>query len=246
MRAEPRNAEGAVPVRMIFGLLIAALGAIFLAESLGWVEGRELLRRFWPAAFVALGVAVVLQPETRGASRFWGFVPILAGIWIFAYQEEWIEVDFWDLFFPAILLVFGGSLVWRAYQAPRERPVGEGGPPRDADAYVRAFAVMAGNEIRSTAKNFRGAELGAFMGGVVLDLTGAEFEGDSAAIDVFAMWAGIEIKVEPGVKVVSKVIPLMGAFEDKTPPPTRADGAAPGKTLLVRGFVVMGGVEVKG
>ena len=242
MRADARNTEGSVPVRMIFGLLVAALGAIFLAENLGFVEGRELLRRFWPAAFVALGVAVLLQPESRGSSRYWGFVPVLAGVWIFAYQEEWIEVDFWDLFFPGVLLLFGASLVWRSYHGPRERPARDGDP----DAYVRAFAVMAGNEIRSTSTAFRGGDLGAFMGGVVLDLTAAKMEGNEAVIDTFAMWAGIEIKVPPGWRVVSKVVPLMGAFEDKTPPPIRVSDAAPAKTLLVRGFVVMGGIEVKG
>jgi len=236
------NAEGSVPVRMVFGLLVAALGAIFLAQNLGWAEGEDLMRRFWPAAFVAIGVAVLLQPESRGPSRLWGLVPVLAGVWIFASQEEWVEIDFFDLFFPAVLLLFGASLVRKAYRGPRERPAASS----DADAYVHAFAVMAGNDIRSSSTAFRGADLGAFMGGVVLDLTGAQLEGDEAVIDVFAMWAGIEIKVPAGWRVVSKVMPLMAAFEDKTPPLTRAAEGMPAKTLVVRGFVIMGGVEVKG
>ncbi len=40
---------------------------------------------------------------------------------------------------------------------------------------------------------------------------------------------------------MGKVLPIMGAFEDKTRPPS--DGGK--KRLVVRGVVLMGGVEVK-
>lgn len=238
MRSELGSENGSVPVRTVLGLLIAALGAIFLAENLGLIEGRDLLRRFWPAAFVTLGFIMLLQPHGRGANRLWGWVPIGFGVWIFARQERWIDFDVWDLFFPGILILYGGRLVWRGVAAPRSR---RPDAAEASDAYVRSFAVMAGNEVRSTARAFRGGELGAFMGGVVLDLTQAELEGDEATIEVFAMWAGIEIKVPAGWGVVGKVVPLMGAFEDKTRPAS----APPTKRLVVRGFVVMGGVEVK-
>lgn len=245
MVADLKGSEGSVPVRLIVGLLVAALGLIFLAENLGLADGRDLFERFWPAAFVAVGVAMLLQPRSSGPHRAWGALPIVAGCWIYAYQQEWIDVAFWDLFFPFVMLAFGASLVWRAYRAPRERPATADGP-RESDDYVRAFAVMAGNEIRSSAHAFRGGDLGAFMGGVVLDLRNATLEGDTAVIDTFAMWAGIEIKVPAGWRVVSRVMPLMAAFEDKTPPPTAAQEANGTKTLIVRGLVVMGGIEVHG
>ncbi|MGH7338148.1 MAG: hypothetical protein ACREI7_11240, partial [Myxococcota bacterium] len=92
---------------------------------------------------------------------------------------------------------------------------------------------------------FRGGDLGAFMGGVVLDLTQAKLAGERATIDAVGMWAGIEIKVPPDWKVVGEVFPLMAAFEDKTRPTAPLSGAAPSKTLVVRGLVVMGGIEVK-
>lgn len=241
-RADRCGAEGSVPVRVVLGLLIATLGALFLFENLGLIEGRDLVRRFWPGAFVAMGVAMLLDASRRGSSRLWGLVPIVAGVSIFARQEGWVQFDFWDVFFPGLLILFGSRLVLRSRRGPRERRV------RGAtdEGFVHAFAVMAGNEIRATSGAFRGAELGAFMGGVVLDLRNAKIESDQAVVEVFAMWAGIELQVPPDWRVVSKVVPLMGAFEDKTPPRTSLAEGVPAKTLLVKGFVVMGGVEIKG
>jgi hypothetical protein len=234
--------DGAVSVRLVLGLLIVALGTIFLADNLGWVEGEDLLRRFWPAAFVTLGAIMLLQPHAKGSSRYWGLLPIVAGLWIYANQEEWLDVHLGDLLFPGLLLLFGGSLVWRAMRGPRA-PVSD--RAEDPDAYVRSFAVMAGNEVRSTSSAFRGGDLGAFMGGVVIDLTQAKLAGDRATIDAIGMWAGIEIKVPPDWRVVSEVLPLMAAFEDKTRPAAPVSEAAPSKTLVVRGVIVMGGIEVK-
>jgi len=239
MRPDTGCQRGGISVRLVLGLLIVALGAIFLAGNLGWIEGEQLLRRFWPSAFVVIGVAVLLQGGV-GTSRWWGLLWILAGAWIFADQEGWVRVDFWEVFFPAILLILGGSLVWRAIAGGRTKP---GRPAEeDPEAYLRSFAVMAGNELRSISRAFRGADLGAFMGAVVLDLTGSRMEGDLAVIDTLAVWGGVEIRVPPDWTVTGKVLPLMGAFEDKTRP---AAGGEATKRLVVRGFAVMGGVEVK-
>lgn len=244
MKADPGRCEGAASLRLVFGLLLLALGAIFLADNLGLVDGDVLVHRLWPAAFAAVGVAVLLQPGA-GRGRWWGAVWLVAGGWIWADQEGWIEVDFWEVFFPAALLVVGGSLVWRAFGPP-------GGPTRSAaalpDSYVRAFAVMAGNERRSVSTALRGGDLTAFMGGVTLDLKQARLEGGEAVIDAIAFWGGIEIRVPEDWIVVSRVIPLMGGFEDKTRPPApagerTAPTAAP--CLIVRGVAIMGGIEVK-
>jgi len=239
VRAErgARGAErGGSIARLVFGLLVIALGVVFLGDNLDLFDGRDALHAFWPAAFVVVGLVVLLEPRRQGGSgRAWGLVWVVAGVWIFAHQRHWIAIDFWELFFPGVLLAVGATLVWRALGGGGRRAAAEGD-----ESEPRAFALMSGNEIRSTSAAFRGADLGAFMGGVNLDLTGAKLAGDEAEIDVFAMWGGIEIRVPPEWTVVGRVMPLMAAFEDKTQP-------LPGATrrLVVRGVVVMGGVEVK-
>lgn len=232
--------RGIVAVRLVIGLLLLAAGGIFLADNLGWAHAGSLLRRLWPASLAAVGIAILLQPGS-GRGRAWGWVWLFAGAWLWADQAGWITVDFWEVIFPVSLLLLGGMLVWRALLTPRGEASGS-----DADGSVFAFAIMAGNERRSSSSAFRGGDLGAFMGGVTLDLTEARIEGEAAEIDVFALWGAIEIFVPADWVVVGRVLPLMGAYEDKTRPAPVAGGASERRPrLIVRGMAIMGGVEVR-
>ena len=231
--------RGSAPFRLLLGLVVLSLGVIFLASNLGLLDAHEVLRTFWPAVFVVLGFASLVRPR-RTTSRFWGLAWIVAGVWIFAHQRGWIRVDFWDVAFPILLLVFGASLVWRSLgrEPRRERRWRRG--EAVGDDYLRAVGVFSGNVVRSTSGAFRGAELTAVMGGVTLDLAQARMEGERAVVDLAAVWGGIEIKVPTDWAVASEVTPILGAYEDKT----RPTGGPATKQLLVRGVVVMGGVEV--
>jgi hypothetical protein len=67
-------------------------------------------------------------------------------------------------------------------------------------------------------------------------------QGDTATIDVFAVMGGIEIFAPRDWDVTSKVVAFMGASVDKRRP---AQTPTTRKTLVVRGFVFMGGIEIK-
>ena len=216
--------------RLILGLAIVVLGSLMLLDNLNIIEANPLYRFFLPTVLLAVGVSVLVQ------GSIWGWVWIVGGGWILAEKLDYIELNFFQLFLPAVLLLVGGSLVYRTFVRPRTTAPGQ----EDPASYVRAFAVMSGNERRGIASTFRGGDLAAFMGGVTLDLRQAKMTPEGAVLDTFAFWGGIEIKVPESWQVRGEVIPLMGGFEDKTRPKA---GAVEG-TLVIRGFAIMGGVEV--
>jgi predicted membrane protein len=227
---------------LVIGALIATFGMTLLATNLGWTDMRSVMRQFWPFALVILGVANLFTD--RSGVRFWGMVLIIAGLWIYASQRDWIHVQFWAVFGPTILILLGATVAWRAIAGPPRTP-----PPTDTEGnvtpgYISSFAVMSGSEHKPT-QPFQGANLGAVMGGVKLDLTGAEMQGDTATIEVFAVWGGIEIFAPRDWDVTSKVVTFMGATVDKRRPAAAAAPGTPRKTLVVQGFVLMGGVEIK-
>ena len=102
------------------------------------------------------------------------------------------------------------------------------------------MAILGGVSRGNNSRAFRGADLLAIMGGCQLDLRQAAIHGE-AVIDVFTMWGGIEIRVPEDWTVVSEILPLMGGVEDKTRPPQGATA----HRLTLRGFAIMGGVEIK-
>jgi predicted membrane protein len=78
------------------------------------------------------------------------------------------------------------------------------------------------------------------MGGCEIDLSQASMRGEAAVFDIFAMMGGIEIRVPEDWAVENQGLALLGGFEDKTRRPLDAK-----KRLVLRGFALMGGVEVK-
>lgn len=254
--------------RLIVGLLIILLGGTLLADNLGWFEARHILRSLWPLALVAVGVAMIRHPQHK-RSRAWGWVLVTVGLWIFADKIGWIHVSLGQLILPGILLFVGGVLVFRSLSGPPSGPntngttstngttdtngtngtshgftsASFGGAQQSADQaeFVRSFAMLSGHELRPVSRPFRGADLNAIMGGIKLDLTSARMEGDSAVIEVFAFWGGVEIYVPPDWTVTSEVTTLLAGFIDKR----RPTSVVPTKHLVVKGMVVMAGVEIK-
>ena len=249
--------------RLIVGLLIILLGGALLADNLGWFDARHILRSLWPLALVAVGIAMVRHPQHK-RSRSWGWVLITVGIWIFLDKIGWIHVSLGQLILPGILLFVGGVLVFRSLSGPpgggdttagTTNNGGNGnttGPSTtstsfgsstssDQAEFVRSFAMLSGHELRPVSRPFRGADLNAIMGGIKLDLTSARMEGDTAVIEVFAFWGGVEIYVPPDWTVTSEVSTLLAGFIDKR----RPTSVVPTKHLVIKGMIVMAGVEIK-
>jgi hypothetical protein len=130
-------------------------------------------------------------------------------------------------------------LIWRSFErhtTPRADMI----PSTDPGATMSGIAFMSGFKRTSNSQDFRGGELTAIMGGCEIDLRQATIKDGDAVIDVFAFWGGIEMKVPLDWSVVVEATPLLGGFDDKTMPPQ--GGSA--KRLIVKGYAIMGGVEI--
>lgn len=80
------------------------------------------------------------------------------------------------------------------------------------------------------------------MGGMELDFREALLPPGETEVWIFALMGGAEIIVPPGLMVESDGVAIMGGFEHTEEAPVSADPNAP--YLRIRGFTVMGGVNV--
>ena len=112
--------------------------------------------------------------------------------------------------------------------------------PPDTDSAISGTAVLSGIRRTSSSQDFRGGELTAIMGGCEIDLRQASIKEGDAVIDVFAFWGGIDLKVPLDWSVVVQGTPLLGGFDDKTRPPQGGSS----KRLVIKGYAIMGGVEI--
>ena len=231
---EPRTDPPGVRLtpHLMFGLLIILVGVVFTLDNLNIAHAEDYLR-YWPAGLIAIGLAKLWQDRREQGSSIGGVIFTLVGTWLLFDTLGYVEanpIDFW----PLLLVFIGTVIVWQGIRGRRQR---SGASTNDT---INAVAILSGVNRGSNSTSFKGGELTAFMGGCEIDLRNAEINGE-AAIDVFAMWGGIEIRVPENWTVIGKVTPLMGGFEDHT----RAPQAASAHRLIVRGMVIMGGVEIK-
>lgn len=217
--------------QLVTGLMVIAVGVLFTLDNLGMADADRYLR-FWPAGLIVLGLLKLWQSR-NGPGAFGGLLFTALGTWLLLEQTALVTLSFRDMW-PALLVVLGGFLVWQGLTGPRLRPAGS------TTAIVSAAAILGSVVRGNNSPAFRGGELTAILGGCELDLRHAAIDGE-AAIEIFALWGGIEIRVPEDWTVVSHVTPVLGGVEDKTRPPR----AAARHVLLLRGFVVMAGVEIK-
>lgn len=218
--------------QLVVGLLIVIAGVLLTLDNLGVADARDYIR-YWPVGLIAIGAAKLWESRRGCGGVFPGFMFVLVGSWLLLESARIIHVSFWDAW-PILLVLLGGSILWRGMR---------GGPAPvagDSNSTITAFAMLGGVNRGNNSKAFRGGELTAIMGGCEIDLRQAAIDGE-ARIEVFAMWGGIEIRVPENWTVVSGVNPVLGGFEDRTRPPQGASA----HRLIVSGFVIMGGVEVK-
>lgn len=233
MNPEQQSSFRVTP-QIILGLLIVAFGLILTADNLDYIEAENVLR-YWPLLLVAFGAARIVGTGCT-SGRLSGGIMVAIGLWLTADQLWLIPIDF-ERWWPMIIVAVGALIIARAFGGGKERaPASQ----LTTDSAISEVAVWSGKVRRVTSPVFRRADLTAIMGGVEVDLRGASTGGQEAVIDVFAWWGGIEITVPPDWAVSNQVVAFMGGVDDNSSGTQDARNR-----LVVRGFVVMGGAEIK-
>jgi predicted membrane protein len=232
MANENRHALGQVVV----GLLVVAMGVLFLLDNLGYLSMRHALS-FWPIALIVAGAAMLASQEKRDG-QVSGLVVIGVGLVVLLKHMGLFYIR-WNMVWPVLLIVGGGLIVFRTLGGGRAARVSldkAGATPENA---IDITAILGGVERRIVSPDFRGGEISALLGGCELDLRACSIVKE-AVINVFTVCGGISIKVPPDWTVVLDGVPVAGGFAQKT-----AVAPDAGKRLVITGYAILGGVEVR-
>ncbi|MES2150760.1 MAG: DUF5668 domain-containing protein [Pseudomonadota bacterium] len=224
-----------MPGQVILGIVVIAMGTLFLLDNMGIFDFHNAFH-FWPMVMIVIGTAKLCDSRS-GNGYLLGAGLVAAGVLMTLSRMGYLYFS-WHTMWPLLLILLGGSVVYRAltgrrFLTPNART------DDSSDAVIDVTAILGGFERRVMSQQFRGGEVTAIMGGCVLDMRNASFEGE-AVINVFAALGGITVKVPTDWTVVLHGTPIMGGFDEKTSAPP--DSA---KRLVIKGYAIMGGVEVR-
>jgi predicted membrane protein len=221
--------------QVVLGLLVVGMGVLFLLDNLDILNFRHAIG-FWPLAFIVAGCVALFGNGSR-SSNYMGGVLVAIGVLMIAGRMGFFYIS-WGTLWPLVMIALGGLVLFRSLGPGRVARTGAA-DGAGTDNVVDVVAVLGGFERRVTTSDFRGGEITAILGGCELDLREASIVKE-AVINVFAIWGGINVKVPPDWTVVLNGTPLMGGFSEKTVTPP--DGS---KRLVITGYAIMGGVEVR-
>lgn len=220
--------------RILLGLVVVALGVLFLLDSADVLDAGTAIDKWWPVAIVALGALQLVQ---GAAATLNAWLLIIAGGVLLLFTTGTVEGDVWDYIWPLAIIAVGLALLTR-WRGSATAPV-----DATADDALTATGIFGGPTVATGSQRFHSASLTAIFGGVTLDLRGARPAPEGAVITATAAFGGIDILVPRGWNITTSGTPLFGGVDDKTDhaPDTPAD--AP--TLHVDALALFGGVEIK-
>ena len=219
---------------VILGIILIAIGAVFALNALN-ITDIDIFFDGWWTLFIIVPCTIGLFTEREKTGNIIG---IAIGVFLLLCCQDILSFSmFWKLLVPAIIVIVGLKMVISGLLGNKTNEImkklrSEGKNPK-ADC-----AVFSGCEVNYDGEVFEGAELTAVFGGLDCDLRNAIIEKD-CAIQVSAIFGGIDIFVPAGINVKVNSNNIFGGVSNKTAVQQNTP------TIYVSGTCMFGGVEIK-
>ena len=230
---------------VLTGAFILLIGIVALMRATipdfpGWVFS-------WQMGMIALGLFIGTRHNFRGGA--WLVLLVVGGVFLF--RDIFPQYSFRHIW-PVILIVLGLFIILR----PRRKWKWDGTKKTEGtsdsffsedidyskDDFVDSTSIFGGAKKIIISKNFKGGDLVNIFGGTELDLSQADFTG-VAVIELTTIFGGTKLLVPSNWSVKSEAVTIFGGIEDKRRMQTITETTD--KTLLIRGTVIFGGIDIK-
>lgn len=220
--------------RVLWGIVLIAAGVILALNALGVADINIFFDGWWTLfIIVPCGIGLLTEREKTG-----NLIGVLIGVLLLLCCWDIISFTMlWKLFIPVIIVIIGLKLVFTGLFGNKANELmkklrQEGKEPKSG------CAIFSGCDINYDGEVFEGAELTAVFGSVQCDLRNAFIDQD-CAIQVTAVFGGIDILVPDNINVKVSSTAIFGGVSNKT----KVQHNAP--TLYVSGTCMFGGVDIQ-
>jgi predicted membrane protein len=220
--------------RAFAGLVLVIIGGVLLSRQLGFDVPEWAIT--WEMLLIALGVYF----GARRSFQPGGWVVMVLVGTVFLLRDFYPEIHILNFMWPVIIILAG---LWMIMKPKRMKRGWEGWVDEvdSSDNMVEINSVFGGSKRKILSKDFKGGEINTVFGGNDLDLSQADING-VAKLESNIVFGGVKLIVPSHWQIKSEVDCVFGSVEDKR----RDTGvAAENKTLVLKGSVVFGSIEIK-
>ena len=242
--------------KALVGVFIVIIGVALLLKqipSIGHILPDWLYS--WPMIMIVVGAFIFLK------NGFGGLPFILFGLFFLLKEENIISDEVRNYAIPVFVILIGLIFILKRNHHPiaqhrnhfrrkfRHRSYMDSecsmGQWRTHDKSEEDFidinSIFGSAEKSMFTKTFKGGNINCAFGGAKINLTQADIE-QKAILSVSVAFGGAEITVPANWQVQNELTAILGGIEDKRRM-TAMDESK--KTLILRGGIFCGGVEIK-
>jgi predicted membrane protein len=239
MENNPQAQHNSQSGKLVIGGLLIFIGAILMLSNLDIFDVNIARYLFsWKSILIYIGLVMLATRSNKNPAY------ILMGVGLFFWLPEifGFPVRFKDVFWPLIFIGMGLLLIYRQ-RPPRHIKYDESGNPvEDNSGYLNDVSLFGGGIKIIQSENFKGGNITAVMGGSEFDFRHVKLASKVAVIDVFTLFGGTKFIVPENWIVQSDAISILGGFTDKR---AVTITSSEGNVLVIKGIVMLGGIEVK-
>ena len=226
---------------VLFGLIVIAIGVGYGAAALGYIDHFTIFIKGWWTIFLILpGLIGLFKSDSH---KFLPLCLIALGVVLFLQQQDIITASIKNLILPAVIIIFGVSVIINALVGHRVYTGGSRTTTTisvdgsDVPVYETSFGEVNPDY---AGRVFEGCHMDVTFGSGKLDLRNAVIDRD-VAISINTAFSGVKIQLPPGCRVDVQTSTSFGGVSNKY-----VSSELPGSPLVsVHAAVSFGGVEIQ-
>ena len=224
--------------RFYLGVVLIVVGVILILQRLNLIpwDLADLLIS-WQMLLIAIGLFLII-----GGNRVGGLILVAIGGFFILPEFVHVPHEFRRIYWPLVLVIIGAALLFRHKGCNRQ--IKEGPADKSFDQFDD-FVIFGGREIFINTQELKGGRSTSIFGGIENDFRKAQLSPQGAVIDCLCVFGGTGLKVPLDWNVRNEVTAIFGGVTDKRGDTYREGNLDPSKTIVIKGVIVFGGVEIK-
>lgn len=192
----------------------------------------------WQMLLILLGVYFLYKSIIKG------FILIGIGTYFILPLAGIIQPLDIEKMWPALIILLGIIVLFGSRYNKKNKKKSMVTTSTLNEELFEITAIMSGNTRQISSYDFKGGKITAVMGGIELDLTNCYLSKEGCIIDLDVVMGGISLKISREWNIKSEITPIMSGIEDEGQYSSNVH-IDPAATIILRGTVVMGGIEIK-
>lgn len=242
---------------ILFGFLFITAGILFLGFNFGWFNPalREVIFS-WPIILIIVSLFSFVKREYFNfmITLFLGLFFLLPRIAnAFPGSLPGIDSNFSSNYWPVLLIIVGICIIfkvslWKKNEYKMCKTANNAGNGNSTiiegmNGRVDKSVVFGGTEDIFLDPVFRGGNIEAVFGGVVIDLRKTHLPEGETYLTISAVFGGVTLYIPDEWLITTRFETVMGGYTDKRLSPMVPIDAT--RKLVLQGDLVFGGCEIK-